>query len=79
MQAKKQVTRLRKERIRREWTLLEVGEKVGVTKQTIQRIETLKCNPSYEVLVKLQHLFGLYRCDLLEQVDADDAPFSSTN
>ncbi len=74
-----QVTMLRKERIKRGWTQEDVGKKVGVTKQTIQRIETLKCNPSYDVLVKLQNLFGLYRCDLLEQVNNDDKPFSSTN
>jgi transcriptional regulator with XRE-family HTH domain len=73
------ITRLRKERIKRDWTLSYVGEQVGVSKQAIQRIETLKCNPSYDVLVKLQALFKLYRCDLLEQIDSEDDPFSSTN
>ena len=71
-------TRLRQERKKRGWTLEYVGSEVGVTKQTIQRIETLKCKPSYDVLVNLQKLFELYRCDLLEPVDSD-GPFSSTN
>lgn len=72
------ITRLRKERLDRGWTLEYVGKQVGVTKSSILRIETLQNKPSYDVLVKLQELFGLYRCDLLALVDSDENSFSST-
>ncbi len=74
-----QITRLRNERIKREWTQEYVAKQVGTTRQTIQRIETSKRKPSYDLLVKLQNLFNLYRIDLLEQINADEDSFSSTN
>lgn len=66
------VTRLRYERIKRSWTLEEVGKQVGVTKQAIQQIETLRSYPSYGVLMKLKKLFNLYNDDLLEQIIVED-------
>ncbi len=62
------ITKMRQERLKKEWTLEDVAEKVGTTKQTIQRIETIQRKPSYEVLVKLENLFNLSHRDLLEQV-----------
>lgn len=49
---------LRQERIVRNWTLENVAKQIGITKATLQRIETGKRKPSYEVLVKLLDLFG---------------------
>ena len=63
-----ETTVMRQERIKKGWTLEYVAEKVNTTKQTIQRIETNKRKPSYEVLVKLENLFNLSHRDLLEQV-----------
>ena len=48
---------LKEERLRREWTLAYVAKKVGVTISLIQKIETGKRKPSYDVLVKLLDLF----------------------
>ena len=60
---------IRKERLRRgtTWTQEYVGQQVGVTKQAIHDIETGKQNPSYDVLVKLENLFGLSHRYLLSQ------------
>ena len=74
-----QITRLRKQRLKNGWTLEYVAKRAGTTKQTIQRIETLKRKPSYDLLMKLQSIFNLYHCDLLALVDNDEEPFSSTN
>ncbi|MDD4565872.1 MAG: helix-turn-helix transcriptional regulator [Eubacteriales bacterium] len=73
-----QITRLKYERLQKGWTQQELADKVGVTKSTIQRIETLQRKPSYDVLIALRTLFNLHDGDLLQQI-SDDAPFSSTN
>lgn len=52
------ITILRQERIGRQWTQEYVAEKTGITKTAIQYLETGKCKPSYDVLVKLLDLFG---------------------
>ena len=62
------ITTMRQKRINNGWTLEYVAEKVGTTKQTIQRIETNQRKPSYEVLDKLENLFNLSHRDLLQQV-----------
>ncbi len=62
------ITKMRQERLKNDWTLEDVAEKVGTTKQTIQRIETKQRKPSYEVLVKLENIFNLSHRDLLQQV-----------
>ncbi len=62
------LTIMKQERIRNGWTLEYVAEKVKTTKQTIQRIETSKRKPSYEILVRLENLFNLSHRDLLQQV-----------
>lgn len=51
-------TMLRQERKQRGWTLAYVSEHVGVTPATIHDMETGRCKPSYDVLVKLLDLFG---------------------
>jgi putative transcriptional regulator len=50
---------IRQERIMRGWTQAYVGQKVGVSKQTIHDIETGKQKPSYDVLFKLLALFNV--------------------
>lgn len=66
------ITRLRQERLKRGWTQEFVGKQIGIHKSSVLRIETLQNKPSYDVLIKLQDLFGLYRCDLLALVDYDE-------
>lgn len=74
------ITRMKRERLKRKWTLKQVAEKVGSTKQTIQKIETLHLNPSYKMYLRLLKIFDIPYTDLLEQVeDENDGPFSSTN
>ena len=50
---------IRQERINRGWTLDYVAEQVGLSPTAIQKIETEQRKPSYDVLVKLENLFGL--------------------
>ena len=49
---------IRQERKQKGWTLAYVSKHVGVTPATIHDIETGRCKPSYDVLVKLLNLFG---------------------
>ena len=49
---------IRQERINKAWTLEKVARQVGVTNQSISRIETGKSKPSFDVLAKLEDLFG---------------------
>lgn len=65
---------LRQERRKRGWTQEFVANSVGVTKATLQRLETAQRNPSYPVLVKLEDLFHLTHRQLFAV--ADDAPQS---
>lgn len=65
---------LRQERRKRGWTQEFVANSVGVTKATLQRLETAQRNPSYPVLVKLEDLFRLSHRQLFAV--ADDAPQS---
>lgn len=46
------------EREKREWTLEEVAERVGITKQSISAIENGEADPSYKTLCKLEKLFN---------------------
>ena len=50
--------RLRQERINKGWTLEYVAKQVGITKSAVHDLETERCKPSYEVLVKIENLFG---------------------
>lgn len=68
---------IRKERIKRHWTLDYVAEKTGTSKATIQMIETGQRKPSYDVLVKLEDLFHKNHRKLFAV--ADDTPISHQN
>ena len=69
---------IRQERIDREWTQEYVGSNVGVTKTCIHDIETGKQKPSYDLLVKLETLFGLSHRYLLAQVGEAEQQDSTT-
>ena len=62
---------IRNERIRRNWTQEYVARKIGLTKTAVCDIERGKQKPSYEVLVRLEDLFGLPHRELFAEV-ADD-------
>lgn len=51
-------TVLRQERQKRGWTQDYVAQQIGVSRITIQKMETGRRKPSYDVLVKLLDLFG---------------------
>lgn len=55
---------LRQERIRREWTQEFMAKQVGLSLTAIQKIETGQRKPSFDVLVKLEDLFGMDYRDL---------------
>lgn len=69
---------IRKKRIERHWTQEYVGLQVGLSKQTIQQIETGRRKPSYDVLIKICKLFNVNTTEI-EQLFAvvDDAPNSN--
>ena len=50
--------RIRQARINKGWTLEYVAKQVGITKSAVHDLETERCKPSYEVLVKIENLFG---------------------
>lgn len=57
---------MRKERIANGWTQEYVAECVGITKSAVCDIESGRRNPSYEVLLKLEDLFGKSHRDLMK-------------
>lgn len=48
---------MRQERIAKGWTQEYVAEKLGVSKASVQMLETGQRKPSFDVLVKLLDLF----------------------
>lgn len=60
---------IRQERIGRNWTLDYVAQKIGITNQAVNLIETGRRKPSYDVLVKLEKLFGKSHRQLFAVVD----------
>lgn len=65
---------IRQERLKRGWTQEYVAQKIGVTQTMLQKIETGRRKPSYDVLVKLENLFGKSHRQLFAA--ADEAPIS---
>lgn len=60
---------IRQERIKRNWTQEYVAKEIGTTLSTVQKIETGRRKPSYEVLVAIEELFQPLKHDyLLAQV-----------
>ena len=53
-------TRLRILRTGKDWSQEELATHVGVTRQTINAIETGKYDPSLPLAIKIAHLFGMH-------------------
>jgi putative transcriptional regulator len=51
--------RLRELRAAREWSQLELADKLGVSRQTVNAIETEKYDPSLPLAFKIARLFQL--------------------
>ena len=60
--------RLRQERILRGWTQEFVAEQIGTSHSAVQMMETGQRKPSYDVLVKLENLFGMTHRELFGEV-----------
>ncbi len=61
---------LRQRRAQREWSQGDLAEKLGVSRQTVNAIETGKYDPSLPLAFKIARLFG----KLIEDVFEDEAP-----
>ena len=57
-------TRMRQVRIERGWTQEYVAKHVGITHVSVYQIETGKSKPTYDVLCKLEQLFGMSHREL---------------
>lgn len=68
---------IRQERLKHKWTQGFVAQKIGITQTMLQKIETGRRKPSYEVLVKLEDLFHKNHRQLFAV--ADDTPNSQQN
>lgn len=71
------ILNIRQERIKNGWTQQYVADQIGITKATLQRIETAQRKPSYEILVKLEDLFEKNHRQLFSV--ADDTPISRSD
>lgn len=66
--------KLRQEREKRGWSLKKVAKEINITSVMVSMLESGKRKPSYEVLVRLEDLFGLPHRELFaEAADDDDA------
>lgn len=59
---------IRQERIKRGWSCDYVAGIVGISDEAIRLIENGQRKPSYEVLVKLEDLFGKTHRELFAEV-----------
>jgi putative transcriptional regulator len=66
---------IRHRRLEQGWTLDYIAYVIGLTSQAISQIETGKRKPSYEVMTKLENLFGMSHRELFSL--ADDKPDSA--
>jgi putative transcriptional regulator len=58
--------RLREERAKREWSQAELAERLSVSRQTVNAIETGKYDPSLPLAFKLAEIFGAKIEELFE-------------
>ena len=58
---------LRDERKRRGWSMVHVGNIVGISKQYVYDIEMGRRQPSYKVLIALENLFQKNHRELIPQ------------
>lgn len=64
---------LQQERIQRQWSQKYVGKHIGITAEAVGMMETGKRRPSYDVLVKLENLFGMTHRELFAAAPAEEA------
>jgi len=50
---------LKVQRARRDWTQADVAERLGVSRQTVNALETSKYDPSLPLAFKIARLFGV--------------------
>jgi putative transcriptional regulator len=65
--------RLRVIRAERNWSQADLAERLGVSRQTINAIETEKYDPSLPLAFKMARLVGLKIEDIF-QLDEDEKP-----
>lgn len=65
--------RLKVLRAERNWTQADLAERVGVSRQTINAIETDKYDPSLPLAFKLARLFGIPIEQIFQVEDNDVA------
>lgn len=63
---------IRQVREKRGWTQKYVADKAGITQAMLQKIETGKRKPSYDVLVKLEDLFRMNHRKLFSAATLDN-------
>ena len=64
-------TGLKQERERRGWTQQHVADNVGISRIAVLQLETGVTKPSYDVLVKLEDLFGMTHRELFREAPQD--------
>ncbi|HYN22165.1 MAG TPA: helix-turn-helix transcriptional regulator [Thermoanaerobaculia bacterium] len=62
--------KLRELRTAKEWSQSDLADKLGVSRQTVNAIETGRYDPSLPLAFKIARLFG----KLIEDVFEDEAP-----
>lgn len=70
-------TRLRVLRAEMEWSQAELATRVGVTRQTINAIETGRYDPSLPLAIKIARLFGKHVEEIF--LDQESEPVASAN
>lgn len=65
--------RLRVLRAERDWSQAELAEKLGVSRQTINAIETEKYDPSLPLAFKMARLFGQRIEEIFELTEESSA------
>lgn len=63
--------RLRVHRAEQDWSQQELGQRVGVSRQAINAIETGKYDPSLPLALKIARLFGKRVEDIFELEETD--------
>ena len=70
-------TRLRVLRAEVEWSQAELATRVGVTRQTINAIETGRYDPSLPLAIRIARLFGKHVEEIF--LDQESGPVTSAN
>ena len=66
--------RLRVLRAERDWSQAELAERLGVSRQTVNAIETEKYDPSLPLAFAIAHLFELRIEDVFQPQPAQSKP-----